>query len=153
MHDEEPFYAELLRGFPVIVVQAVVWGEMDWYRHVNNVVYFRYLENGRLAYFDRLGWPELEAATGVGPILAATEARFRRALTYPDTIAIGTRLHTIGADRFEIDHRVVSQRQGAIVTYGRGTVVTFLYAEGRKVPLPEELRKRIAALEKGEQGV
>src|SRR5438105_2931113 len=29
----DPFYAELLRGFPVIVVQDVVWGEMDAYQH------------------------------------------------------------------------------------------------------------------------
>jgi acyl-CoA thioesterase FadM len=29
----------LLAGFPVVVRQAVVWGEMDSYRHVNNVAY------------------------------------------------------------------------------------------------------------------
>ena len=62
----------LLAGFPVVVRQAVVWGEMDAYRHVNNVVYFRYFENARLEYFRRLGWFEFERETGVGPILAAT---------------------------------------------------------------------------------
>ena len=46
--------AELLAGFPVIVEQAVVWGDMDSYSHVNNVVYFRYFENARLEYFRRL---------------------------------------------------------------------------------------------------
>jgi acyl-CoA thioester hydrolase len=40
----------LLAGFPVIVEQAVVWGDMDSYRHVNNTVYFRYFENARLEY-------------------------------------------------------------------------------------------------------
>jgi hypothetical protein len=28
---------ELVAGYPVVVRQAVVWGEMDSYRHVNNV--------------------------------------------------------------------------------------------------------------------
>jgi hypothetical protein len=28
---------ELLAGYPVVVRQAVVWGDMDSYRHVNNV--------------------------------------------------------------------------------------------------------------------
>ena len=37
-----------------IVQQAVVWGDMDSYAHVNNVVYFRYFENARLEYFRRL---------------------------------------------------------------------------------------------------
>src|SRR5215216_613923 len=124
MPEEPPFYAELLTGFPVVVVQDVAWGDMDSYRHVNNVVYFRYFENARLELFRRLGWFEVEEATGIGPILAATQARFRRALTYPDTIAIGTRVVSVAKDRFTIEHHIVS----------------------RKVPLPEELRARLLAL-------
>jgi acyl-CoA thioester hydrolase len=141
------FYAELLAGFPVIVVQQVVWGDMDAYQHVNNVVYFRYFENGRVAYMQRMGWPDYERATGVGPILAATHARFRRALTYPDTIAIGTRLHRFEGDRFLVEHRIVSEQQGVVVTEGQGTLVAYHYAENRKVPLPSELLERIHALE------
>ena len=82
---------DILAGFPVIVEQNVIWGDMDAYQHVNNVVYFRYFENARLEYIRRLDWFAYEEATGIGPILAATQARFRRALTYPDTIAIGAR--------------------------------------------------------------
>src|SRR6516164_4684845 len=105
-----------LSGFPVVVEQAVVWGEMDSYRHVNNVVYFRYFENARLEYFRRLDWPAYEEQTGVGPILAATQARFRRALTYPDTIAITARLGTLGEDRFTLEHRIFSERLGGVAT-------------------------------------
>jgi acyl-CoA thioester hydrolase len=144
--------AALLVGYPVVVEQAVVWGDMDSYRHVNNVVYFRYFENARLEYFRRLGWFEFERETGVGPILAATQARFRRALTYPDTVAIAARAGAVGADRFTIDHVIVSYAQEAVVTDGQGTVVTYHYADGRKVPMPEELRRRIAELEGGRVG-
>ena len=38
---------ELLKGFPVIVQLPIAWGEMDAQMHVNNVVYFRYIENAR----------------------------------------------------------------------------------------------------------
>ena len=55
----------LLAGYPVVVEQAVFWGEMDSYRHVNNVVYFRYFESARLEYFRRLGWFEYERETQV----------------------------------------------------------------------------------------
>ena len=34
-----------------------------------------------------------------------------------------------------------------VATEGQGTIVTFHYGEGKKVPVPEELRRRIAALE------
>jgi acyl-CoA thioester hydrolase len=152
MPDETPFYAELLRGFPVVVVQAVIWGDMDAYQHVNNVVYFRYFENARLEYIQRLRWPEYERATGIGPILASTQARFRRALTYPDTIAVGARLHGLAEDRFDLEHRIVSRRLGEVATEGQGTVVAYHYADGKKVPLPEELQARIRALEQEADG-
>lgn len=138
---------ELFRTFPVIVTQAVVWGEMDSYQHVNNVVYFRYFENGRLEYFRRLRWFELEETTGVGPILQATNARFRRPLTYPDTIHIGTRLKEIQDDRFVIEHNIVSEALNEVATVGEGVIVTFHYASGKKVAVPDELKERIRALE------
>jgi acyl-CoA thioester hydrolase len=138
---------ELVTGYPVVVRQAVVWGEMDSYRHVNNVVYFRYFENARLEYLRRMGWPDFERETGIGPILAATQARFRRALTYPDTIAITARLGTLGNDRFTLEHQIFSERLGEVVTTGEGTVVAFHYERGEKVAMPEELRRRIDDLE------
>lgn len=140
-------FEQLLAGYPVVVRQEVVWGEMDSYCHVNNVVYFRYFENARLEYFRRLDWPVFEAETGIGPILAATEARFRRALTYPDTIAITARLGTLGEDRFTLEHRIVSKQLNEVATQGQGTIVAFHYGRGVKVPLPEELLRRIADLE------
>src|SRR5690348_14424540 len=115
----------LLAGFPVAVRLAVAWGDMDAYRHVNNVVYFRYFENARLEYFRRLGWFELERETGVGPILAATQARFRKPLTYPDTVLIGARVVSVGADRFTLEHLVVSERLGAVAAEGQGVVVAY----------------------------
>jgi acyl-CoA thioester hydrolase len=138
---------ELFRTFPVIVTQVVLWGEMDSFQHVNNVAYFRYFENGRLEYFRRAGWFEIQDATGIGPILASTQARFRKALTYPDTIHIGTRLLEMKDDRFTIEHHIVSDALNDMATQGQGVIVSFHYASGKKMPLPEELKERIRALE------
>ncbi len=139
--------SELLAGYPVVVELPVVWGEMDSYRHVNNVVYFRYFESARLEYFRRLGWFEYEAETGVGPILQATSARFRRPLTYPDTIEVAARVPALEEDRFTMEYRLVSQALAAVAADGTGTIVTYHYARAQKVPIPEELRRRIAELE------
>jgi len=138
---------ELQSTFPVIVTQAVVWGDMDSFQHVNNVVYFRYFENSRLEYFRRLDWFAIQETTGVGPILASTQARFRRALTYPDVIHIGTRLLDLQADRFTIEHHIVSEAQDTIVTIGQGSIVAFNYGSSAKAPLPNDLIERIRALE------
>src|SRR5437764_1761410 len=123
---------ELIRTFPVIVTQAVVWGDMDSYQHVNNVVYFRYFENARLEYIRRIGWDAIKEATGVGPILASTQARFRRALTYPDTIAIGARVLSLEADRFVFGHCIVSRRLADVAKEGQGLVVSVDATANRK---------------------
>ena len=140
-------FDDLLATYPVVVRQAVVWGDMDSYRHVNNVVYFRYFENARLEYFRRMGWFEFERETGIGPILASTHARFRRALTYPDNIAITARLGTLGNDRFTLEHQIFSERLGEVATKGEATIVVFHHERGEKVKMPDELRRRIADLE------
>jgi acyl-CoA thioester hydrolase len=134
-------------GYPVVVRQAVVWGDMDSYRHVNNTVYFRYFENARLEYFRRLDWSALEQETGVGPILAATSARFRKPLTYPDTIWIGAKVVSLLDDRLVLRHLIVSRKLNAVATEGEGTIVTFHYERGEKAAVPEELRHHIAQLE------
>jgi acyl-CoA thioester hydrolase len=138
---------DLLARFPVVIELPVAWGEMDAYRHVNNVVYFRYLENARLEYFRRLDWFAFERETGIGPILAATQARFRKPLNYPDTISVGARVSTLGKDRFTMEHLVISHAQNAVTTEGHSTIVTYNYQMDRKSPVPDEIRKRIVALE------
>ena len=137
-----------LTGFPVVVRQAVVWGDMDAYQHVNNVVYFRYFENARLEYFRRLDWFTLEDETGIGPILASTSARFRRPLTYPDTVLIGARVTAVGEDRFTLEHYLFSERLGTVAAEGQGTVVTYHHGRHEKVPMPDELRRRLTELER-----
>jgi acyl-CoA thioester hydrolase len=141
--------ASLLASYPVVIELGVAWGEMDSYRHVNNVVYFRYFENARLEYFRRLDWFEFEKQTGVGPILASTQARFRKPLTYPDTISVGTRVSALEEDRLTMDYLVVSRNLGSVATEGQGIIVTFHYGDGKKVLIPTELRRRIAELEGG----
>lgn len=138
---------ELFRSYPVIVTQAVAWGDMDSFKHVNNVVYFRYFENCRLEYIRRVGWFEIQTKTGIGPILASTQARFRRPLTYPDTIHIGTRMVEMKDDRFTIEHRIVSDALDEYVTEGQGLLVAYHYIEQKKAPLPDELKANIRAIE------
>jgi acyl-CoA thioester hydrolase len=139
--------ASLMAGYPVIVELPVAWGDMDSYHHVNNVVYFRYFENARLEYFRRLDWFEYEKETGIGPILAATHARFRKPLTYPDTISVGCRIAKVEEDRFQMEYCLVSHRLNAVAADGGGAIVTFHYADGKKVAVPEAIRLRIEKLE------
>ncbi len=137
----------LLAGYPTIVECPVAWGEMDAFGHVNNTVYFRYFENARIAYFRNLELMEHMHATGIGPILAHTQCRFRLPLTHPDAVAVGARVASLGADRFRMAYRVVSRGHRAVAADGDGLLVIFDYRKNMKAPMPEVLRQRILAME------
>jgi acyl-CoA thioester hydrolase len=138
---------ELLTGFPVVIDIPVAWGEMDALRHVNNIVYFRYFESARIAYFEKLRFWEFMNQTGVGPILASIQCKFKIPLTYPDTVSVGTRIPSMEQDRFVMEYRAVSHKSQAIAAEGEGVVVSYNYRESKKTPLPEEMKQRILALE------
>ena len=140
---------ELLETYPVVIETPVAWGEMDSLQHVNNIVYFRYFESARMAYFERVGFWDYMRETGVGPILASTQCRFRLPLTYPDAVSIGARVDETGEDRFVMKYLVVSHRHARAAAEGDGLIVSFDYRAQRKAPLPEEIKARIRALEEG----
>src|SRR5262245_11332785 len=121
-----------LASFPVVITVPVAWGEMDAFQHVNNSVYFRYFESARIAYFERLQFMDLMQTTGVGPILASTQCRFRIPLTYPDTMRVGAKITDIADDRFVMRYAVVSQRLQKIAAEGEGVIVSFNYRENQK---------------------
>jgi acyl-CoA thioester hydrolase len=139
--------SESLAGFPVVIDIPVAWGEMDALRHVNNIVYFRYFESARIAYFEKLRFWEFMDQTGVGPILASIQCKFKIPLTYPDTVSVGTRIPSIEQDRFVMEYRAVSHKSQAIAAEGEGVVVSYNYCESKKTPLPEEMKQRILTLE------
>jgi acyl-CoA thioester hydrolase len=139
-------HPELAR-FPVVVELDVAWGDMDSYAHVNNVVYFRYFENARIAYLDRVGWLASKEEAGFGPILASTSARFRKAVTYPDHLLVGARVTDVQPDRVTFEFRLVSAKLNAVACEGQGVVVSYDYRAGAKAPIPEAIRKAIEELE------
>lgn len=144
MSDRPPALAE----FPVVIREPVLWNDMDAYGHVNNCVYFRYFESGRIAYFGEIGFDMDPAQPGAGPILAATDCRFRLPLRHPDTIDIGARVGEIGRDRFTMHYAVYSRRHERIAAEGSSRVVVLDYRTHTKTDLPEAVRARIERLEK-----
>jgi len=133
--------------FPVVVELDVAWGEMDSYGHVNNVVYFRYFENARIAYLDRVGWSASKVATGLGPILHSTSARFRKAVTFPDHLQVGARVIDIQPDRVTFEFRLVSGKSNAVACDGQGVIVSYDYRADAKAPIPEAIRVAILEVE------
>ena len=139
---------KLLEGYSVVIEIPIAWGEMDSFQHVNNAAYFRYFESARIRYSEKLGLYKQKDETGIGPILGSTSCKYRLPLTYPDTVSVGTKIIDIAEDRFTMKYVVVSHKHQKIAAEGDGVVVMYDYREGKKTAIPEEIRKRILAMEK-----
>lgn len=139
----------LLKNFPVIVQFPVAWGEMDAFNHVNNVVYYRYFENARIAYFDKVKMMEVMQQTGVGPILSRTQCRYLHQIIYPDTLSVGARISDMAADRFTMQYVIASHKSGQIAAEGEGLLVCFDYNINEKTCIPDIVRQHIINLEEG----
>ena len=133
--------------WPVTVRLPVVWGEMDAFGHVNNVVYFRYFESARIACFQRAGFRSLDSTAGVGPILAHTECRFRLPLEYPDTVTVATRIAELSPQGFLMRYGVFSHRHDRLAAEGTGRIVSFDYGAGIKADLPADITERLTRLQ------
>ena len=139
---------ELISTYPVLIEIPIAWGDMDAFQHVNNTVYFKHFESARISYFEKINFLEVMNKTGIGPILASTQCRFKMPLTYPDVVTVGAKVDTIAKDRFTMKYAVISNKFKKVAALGEGLLVTFDYQNNKKALIPDEIRDKIIDLEK-----
>ncbi|WJF91313.1 thioesterase family protein [Paraburkholderia bonniea] len=119
------------------------WGDMDAFGHVNNTVYFRYMEQVRISWLEQLDLV-LSREAGQGPVMVNASMEFLRQLHYPGDV-IG-RMSVAKRGRSSFDTRFELVRADDPQTlYARGAArcVWIDYAAGKSVPVPEVLRAAI----------
>jgi acyl-CoA thioester hydrolase len=120
-------------------VLPIRWGDMDAFQHVNNVVYFRYMEQVRIAWFEALRIP-VPDENGYAPVIVNAHMTFLRQLHYPGDVR-GT-LWVGQPGRSSIDSRFALRRTDkpdTLVAEGGAKIVWANYAAGKSVPLPDTL--------------
>jgi acyl-CoA thioester hydrolase len=119
------------------------WGDMDAMGHVNNTVYFRYLEQARIELFEMLGFPATPG--GVGPVIVNAHCNFLRQLRYPGDIEVTSWVGPPGRSSFETLQEI--RRTDApewVFAQGGAKVVWVDQRVEKSVPLPVEVRERLA---------
>lgn len=130
---------KFLEQYPINTTINVAWGEMDALQHVNNVVYFRYFETARIDFFNQINLLEDLQKTAIGPVISENQARYKRPVTFPDTLVVGVSISDINDDRFMMHYHVFSQTQQAVTTIGSSQVVMFNFKTGQKAQLTPQL--------------
>lgn len=122
--------------------QAIRWGDMDALGHVNNIVYFRYMEQARIEWAQALD-PERGAHHETGPVIVNASCTFQIPLVYPGELEVRMFLGNPGRTSvmsfYEIWHDDRKFAEGA------AKIVWIDIASGRPVPLPDKVAAPLRA--------
>jgi acyl-CoA thioester hydrolase len=119
------------------------WGDMDAMGHVNNAVYFRYLEQARIEWFTEVGCEP--NPKGDGPVIINAHCTFLRQLKYPGDIEIRTYVGPPGRSSFETYQEIRRVGQPEILSAEGGAKIVWVnFPSEKSVPLPERVRGLLA---------
>ncbi|MGE8560660.1 MAG: acyl-CoA thioesterase [Acinetobacter sp.] len=132
-----------LSDYPVIHEQPVAWGDMDAFGHVNNVMYYRYIESARIRYMDQLNIFQQDVYT----VVASNQCKYIRPVFYPDQLKIGVRVEEMRNSALRMSYLLWSEVQQDIVALGEAVIVCVDKENMGKIKIPEVIREKVSQLE------
>jgi acyl-CoA thioester hydrolase len=115
---------------------------MDAMGHVNNTVYFRYMEQARVEWLEGLGHavdPAQEA-----PVIINASCTFLVPLEYPGEVEVRMYCGHPGRSSFPTYYEMSRTDRDELCAEGAAKIVWMNPGTGRSTPLPEALRRRLA---------
>ena len=120
-----------MTAFPYVHRVRVRFQDCDPMGHVNNAVYSTYIEEARIGVLGGLS----------SFILARVEIDFRAELRAGEEVEVRSRCPRIGAKSFDLEHELWAGER--LVAEARSVLVSYDYALGASVPVPDVLRERL----------
>jgi acyl-CoA thioester hydrolase len=124
------------------MVIPIRWGDMDAMGHVNNTIYFRYLETIRIEWLHSLGGaPD---PLGTGPVIVNAFCNFIRQLTFPGDVL--AKHYVANPGRTSFDTFITLERTdepGVLYAAGGATTVWIDFPQQKSIALPEWLRPHL----------
>jgi acyl-CoA thioester hydrolase len=119
------------------------WGDMDAMGHVNNTVYFRYLETARIDWMSSIGCQP--APQGEGPVIVNAFCNFYKQLEYPGDIRVKMYVSDPGRTTFESWATIERVDQpGVIFAAGGATTIWIDFPQQKAKTLPDWMRKLVS---------
>lgn len=123
------------------VSRPVAWGEMDLFGHLNNVHYFRYIEDARIRLLEQINFFE----TGLYCVILKNECEYKQPVTYPDILTTRSYIIAVGNTSFSMHCDVYSETQEKLVAIGKSVIVTVEPTLFQKQAIPEQIRAALVA--------
>ncbi|KDQ18870.1 hypothetical protein BOTBODRAFT_184712 [Botryobasidium botryosum FD-172 SS1] len=129
--------------------QKICWGDLDSFRHLNNVHYLRFMESSRMKWMEAIAEEvggsarreRMMAGHGVSLILKSIELKYKRPVTYPDTLLIASKPHKLAPTQFVLESVAYSYAQRAPVNIASAVCVWYNYDILKKCEMPQDMEE------------
>lgn len=118
---------------------TIDWADLDLFGHVNNVMFFKYMQASRLRFCENLGLTSLNERGKISFLVASSSCAFKRPLHYPGTVTVRTSASWVKNTSFCLKH-VITDAGGEVAAEGEDVLVLFDYHQHKKVTVSAELR-------------
>ena len=120
--------------------------DFDMMGHVNNSVYFTYLEIARTKYWEEIikwDWKQ----TGI--VIAHAELDYISSIVMHDKIAIHVKTSRIGDTSFDLEYQIVKIKgnEEVICSKGKTVCIAIDYATKRPTKIPEAEKQKMMGFE------
>ncbi len=154
-----------MKGFHFSCDAEAVFGDLDAMGHVNNVVYLKWIETARIAYWIHVtgqkphaGLPTQGGASHEpGPgimsgvlidmILARTEIDYKSPVSYGEKLEVFVRTSLIKRSSIVFEYVVAAKSDSRLVAQAKTVVVCYEYSLLRSKPVSPEMKAMILALD------
>ena len=121
------------------MIIPIRWGDMDAMGHVNNTVYFLYLETIRIDFFSSINC--VPDPKGQGPVIVNAFCNFYKQLEYPGDVLAKMYVSDPARTTFESWCTLERADQpGLVYAAGGATTIWVDFPQQKAVPLPDHIR-------------
>ena len=124
------------------MVIPIRWGDMDAMNHLNNAMYFRYLEIVRIEWMRSIGC--MPDSAGEGPVIVNAFCNFYKQLQFPGDVLVKMYVSDPGRTTFETWGTMeMTDAPGVVCAAGGATTIWVDFPAQKSRTLPEWLRKLV----------
>lgn len=121
------------------------WGDMDALNHVNNTIYFRFMEQTRIDWL--LGSGHVTSNSVDSPVIVTASCQFLKPMTYPATVVVKLFAGPPGRSSVHTWYEIGVEGEEEVYALGEARVVWVAAGSGKSVPLPDWVRAQLPAKE------
>jgi acyl-CoA thioester hydrolase len=140
-----------MEGFHHVIPITVRFRDIDALGHVNNAVFFTFLETARVEYMHSVVFgTATRNLSEWGLILAQISCDFKKPIYLGQTVEVGTRVAEMRKTSFLVEQRI--EADGQLSALAKAVLVQYDYQAGKSVRIPDESRARVGSFEAGGDG-